>query len=108
MRLSNTAVPKYYGQFRQQVIAGKIPVCENVALEMNRIDRLIADDRYYYDPEATECWIRFCENELTLTNGDDLFLLDTFKLWAEQVYGWYYFLETQVYNKNTEQWKQSL
>lgn len=108
MRLSNTAVPKYYGQFRQQVIAGKIPVCENIALEMNRIDRLIADDRYYYDQEATECWIRFCENELTLTNGDDLFLLDTFKLWAEQVYGWYYFLETQVYNKNTEQWETKL
>lgn len=108
MRLSNTAVPKYYGQFRQQVISGKIPVCENIALEMNRIDRLIADDRYYYDPEATECWIRFCENELTLTNGDDLFLLDTFKLWGEQVYGWYYFLETQVYNKNTEQWETKL
>lgn len=97
MRLSNTAVPRYYGEFREKVIRGDIPVCETVSMEMNRIDDLIRDPNIYYDPEPVEGWIRFCENELTLTDGTDLFLLDTFKLWAEQVYGWYYFTKKNIY-----------
>lgn len=97
MPLSNTAIPKYYGQFREAVMRGEIPVCETVSLEMNRIDELIANPGIYYDPEPVEGWIRFCENELTLTDGSDLHLLDTFKLWGEQVYGWYYFVERSVY-----------
>lgn len=97
MALSNTAVPRYYGEFRDRVIRGEIPVCETISLEMNRIDELIDNPRYYYDDEAVEGWISFCEGELTLTDGSDLTLLDTFKLWAEQVYGWYYFLEKSVY-----------
>ena len=97
MPLSNTATPKYYGQFREAVMRGEIPVCETVSLEMNRIDELIANPGIYYDPEPVEGWIRFCENELTLTDGSDLHLLDTFKLWGEQVYGWYYFVERSVY-----------
>lgn len=96
-KLSNTAVPKYYGKFRQDVIDGKIPVCETIALEMNRIDDLIRSPSIYYDEDAVEGWIRFCENELTLTDGSDMHLLDTFKLWGEQVYGWYYFVERTVY-----------
>lgn len=96
-KLSNTAVPKYYGKFRDDVIAGKIPVCETIALEMNRIDDLIRSPSIYYDEDAVEGWIRFCENELTLTDGSDMHLLDTFKLWGEQVYGWYYFVERTVY-----------
>lgn len=95
--LSNTAVPKYYGEFRDAVLRGEIPICETVNLEMNRIDQLIADPRYYYDDQAVEGWIEFCENELTLTDGGDLHLLDTFKLWGEQVYGWYYFIERSVF-----------
>lgn len=95
--LSNTAVPKYYGEFRDAVLRGEIPVCETIDLEMNRIDQLIADPRFYYDDKAVEGWIAFCENELTLTDGGDLYLLDTFKLWAEQVYGWYYFIERSVF-----------
>lgn len=95
--LSNTAVPKYYGQFRDAVLRGEIPVCETIDLEMNRIDQLIADPRFYYDDKAVEGWIAFCENELTLTDGGDLYLLDTFKLWAEEVYGWYYFIERSVF-----------
>lgn len=95
--LSNTAVPRYYGEFRDKVLNGEMPVCETIDLEMNRIDKLIKDPRYYYDDFKVEGWIRFCENELTLTDGSDLFLLDSFKLWAEQVYGWYYFVEKQVY-----------
>lgn len=95
--LSNTAVPKYYGAFRQAVINGEIPVCETISLEMNRIDDLIRNPGVYYDPNKVEGWIRFCENELTLTDGSDLHLLDTFKLWGEQVYGWYYFMEKSVY-----------
>lgn len=95
--LSNTAVPVYYGQFRDKVIDGEIPVNKEVMLEMNRIDRLIRNPRYYYDPEPVECYIRFCENELTLTDGSDLHLLDTFKLWAEELYGWYYFITKSVY-----------
>lgn len=97
MRLSNTATPKYYAQFRQAVLNGEFPVNEKISLEMNRIDELIQNPRYYYDEEAVEGWIRFCENELTLTDGSDLFLLDSFKLWSEQVYGWYYFVEKSVY-----------
>lgn len=95
--LSNTAVPRYYGEFRDKVLNGEIPVCETIDLEMNRIDQLIRDPAYYYDDSAVEGWIEFCENELTLTDGSDLWLLDTFKLWAEQVYGWYYFIEKEVY-----------
>lgn len=95
--LSNTATPKYYGEFRQKVIDRKIPVPETISMEMNRIDELIRNPKYYYDDEAVEGWIRFCENELTLTNGEDMFLLDSFKLWGEQVYGWFYFEERSVY-----------
>lgn len=96
-RLSNTAVPKYYGMFRDAVMNGEIPVCETISLEMNRIDDLIANPGVYYDENAVEGYIRFCENELTLTDGSPLVLLDSFKLWAEQVYGWYYFEERSVY-----------
>lgn len=95
--LSNTATPKYYGEFRDKVINGEIPVNEMISLEMNRIDDLIRNPGVYYDPAPVEGWIRFCENELTLTDGSDLHLLDTFKLWAEQVYCWYYFVEKSVY-----------
>ena len=97
MSLSNTAVPKYYGEFRNQVIRGEIPVCETISMEMNRIDSLINNRGIYYDDEAVEGFIRFCEHELTLTDGSDLYLLDTFKLWAEQLFGWYYFIERSVY-----------
>lgn len=97
MSLSNTATPKYYGQFREAVIRGEIPVCETISLEMNRIDRLIDNPGVYYDEDAVEGWIRFCESELTLTDGSDLVLLDTFKLWGEQVYGWYIFIQKSVY-----------
>lgn len=97
MALSNTAVPKYYGKFRDAVIRGEIPVCETISLQMNRIDDLIANSCFYYDPKPVEGFIRFCEKELTLTDGGDLRLLDTFKLWAEDVYGWYYFIERSVW-----------
>ncbi len=97
MALSNTAVPRYYGMFRDAVIRGEIPVCNEVAMEMNRIDELIADPEVYYDDEAVEGWIAYCESELTLTDGSDLHLLDSFKLWGEQVFGWYYFIERSVY-----------
>lgn len=97
MSLSNTATPKYYGEFRRKVINGEIPVCETISLEMNRIDSLIRDPRYYYDEDAVEGWIRYCEGELTLTDGSDMKLLFSFKLWAEQVYGWYYFEVRSVY-----------
>lgn len=95
--LSNTAIPKYYGQFREAVIRGEIPVCEKISMEMNRIDALIADPTVYYDGDVVEGWIKFCEGELTLTDGSELHLLFTFKLWAEQVYGWYRFVERSVY-----------
>lgn len=95
--LSNTAVPIYYGKFREAVIRGEIPVNQEISLEMNRIDDLIANPGVYYDDEAVEGWIRFCENELTLTDGTDLYLLDTFKLWGEQIFGWYYFVDRSVY-----------
>lgn len=100
--LSNTATPKYYGQFRDAVLRGEIPVCETVSLEMNRIDDLIRNPKIYYDPKPVEGWIRFCENELTLTDGTDLRLLDSFKLWAEQIYGWYYFIRRSVYQPNED------
>lgn len=97
MALSNTAVPKYYGQFRDAVIRGEIPICKEIEMEMNRIDDLIANPGMYYDDKAVEGWIKYCENELTLTDGSDLNLLDSFKLWGEQVFGWYYFVEKEVY-----------
>ena len=97
MALSNTAVPKYYGMFRDAVIRGEIPVCETVSMEMNRIDALIANPGIWYDDQAIQGFINYCENELTLTNGEDLHLLDSFKLWAEQIFGWYYFVERSVY-----------
>ena len=97
MALSNTAVPKYYGEFRDAVIRGEIPVCREVSLEMNRIDDLIANPGVWYDDEAIDGFISYCEKELTLTNGEDLFLLDSFKLWAEQIFGWYYFVDRSVY-----------
>ena len=97
MSLSNTATPKYYAQFRDEVVRGNIPVCKEISLEMNRIDSLIANRGVYYDEDAVEGFIAFCENELTLTDGSDLVLLDSFKLWAEQVFGWYYFVERSVY-----------
>lgn len=97
MGLSNTATPRYYGQFRDEVLRGNIPVCEEVSMEMNRIDALIANPSIYYDEDAVEGFIEFCECELTLTDGADLILLDTFKVWAEQVFGWYYFVERSIY-----------
>ena len=100
MSLSNTAVPIYYGQFRDAVIRGEIPVNKEIAMEMNRIDKLIESPKYYYDDEAINGFIDFCEGELTLTDGSDLHLLPTFKLWAEQIYGWYYFQEKSVYEPN--------
>lgn len=97
MALSNTAVPKYYGMFRDAVIQGEIPINREIELEMNRIDSLIGDKDIYYDDMAVEGFIRYCENEMTLTDGADLTLLDTFKLWAEEIFGWYYFVEKQVW-----------
>lgn len=97
MALSNKAVPKYYGRFREAVIRGDIPICKEIEMEMHRIDDLIANPAMYYDPEPVECWVKFCENELTLTDGSDLHLLDSFKLWGEQVFCWYYFKERTVY-----------
>lgn len=97
MALSNTAVPKYYGEFRDAVIRGEIPVCREISMEMNRIDDLIANPGIWYDDKAIDGFIKYCESELTLTNGEDLYLLDTFKLWAEQIFGWYYYVERSVY-----------
>ena len=102
--LSNTATPKYYGAFRDAVLRGEIPVNEKISLEMNRIDALIADPEVYYDDKKVEGWIKFCEKELTLTNGDDVHLLDTFKLWAEQVYGWWYYVDRQVFDAETKRY----
>lgn len=98
MALSNVAVPKYYGMFRDAVLRGEIPVCREVEMEMNRIDDLIANPGVWYDDEAVEGWIEFCEEELTLTDGSDVHMLDSFKLWGEQVFGWYYFIERTVYD----------
>ena len=97
MALSNTATPKYYGRFREAVLRGEIPVCKEISMEMNRIDDLIANPGVYYDDKAVDGFIKYCENELTLTDGGDLILLDSFKLWAEQIFGWYYFIERSVY-----------
>lgn len=97
MALSNTAVPKYYGMFRDAVMRGEIPVCETIEMEMNRIDSLIENPGVWYDDEAIDGFIKYCEQELTLTDGEDLHLLDSFKLWAEQIFGWYYFVERSVY-----------
>jgi phage terminase large subunit-like protein len=102
MSLSNTATPKYYKQFRDSVLQGQIPVCKEIAMEMNRIDELIENPSVYYDIDAVEGFIDFCETELTLTDGADLHLLDTFKLWAEQIFGWYYFIERSVYEPNQD------
>lgn len=102
MALSNTAVPKYYGQFRDAVIRGEIPVCKEISMEMNRIDSLIANPNIYYDDSAVEGWVRFCERELTLTDGTDLHLLDYFKLWGEQVFGWYYYVQRSIYQPNED------
>ena len=98
--LSNTATPKYYGLFRDQVLRGEIPVCKEIEMEMNRIDGLIRNPQFYYDIDAVEGFIKFCESELTLTDGSDLFLLDTFKLWAEEIFGWYYFVDRSVAVQN--------
>lgn len=97
MALSNVATPKYYGKFRDAVIRGEIPVCEEISMEMNRVDALIDNPVVWYDDQAVEGFIRYCENELTLTDGEDLHLLDTFKLWAEQIFGWYYFVDRSIY-----------
>lgn len=102
MSLSNTAVPKYYGEFRDAVIRGDIPVCKEIAMEMNRIDDLIANPGIYYDSNAVEGWIKYCESELTLTDGSDLALLPSFKLWGEELFGWYYFLERSIYCPNPD------
>ena len=102
MALSNTATPKYYGEFRDAVIRGEIPVCETISMEMNRIDALIDNPGVYYDDQAIQGFINYCEKELTLTNGEDLALLDSFKLWAEQIFGWYYFVERSVYEPNED------
>ena len=102
MALSNTATPKYYGQFREAVIRGEIPVCKEISMEMNRIDDLIANPGIWYDDQAVEGFISFCESELTLTDGEDLKLLDSFKLWAEQIFGWYYFVERSVYEPSPD------
>lgn len=102
MALSNTATPRYYGQFREAVIRGEIPVCKEISMEMNRIDDLIANPGIWYDDQAVEGFISYCEEELTLTDGEDLKLLDSFKLWAEQIFGWYYFVERSVYEPSPD------
>ena len=100
--LSNTATPKYYGQFREKVLAGKIRVNREVSMEMNRIDSLIANPNYYYDDKAVEGWISYCEGELTLTDGSNLVLLDSYKLWGEALFGWFYFIKRTVYTPNSD------
>ena len=100
MALSNTAVPKYYGRFRDAVVRGEIPICKEISMEMNRIDDLIANPGIWYDDQAVQGFINFCEHELTLTDGEDLYLLDSFKLWAEEIFGWYYFVERSIYDPN--------
>ena len=102
MALSNTATPKYYGQFRDAVLRGEIPVNREISMEMNRIDELIANPGIWYDDQAIQGFINYCENELTLTDGEDLYLLDSFKLWAEQIFGWYYFVERSVYEPSPD------
>lgn len=102
MSLSNTATPRYYGKFRDAVMRGEIPVCKEIAMEMNRIDDLIANPGVWYDDEAINGFVEYCENELTLTDGEDLNLLDSFKLWAEEIFGWYYFVERSVYEPSKD------
>ena len=102
MALSNTATPVYYGQFRDAVIRGEIPVCEEISMEMNRIDALIDNPGVWYDDQAIRGFVDYCENELTLTNGEDLKLLDSFKLWAEQIFGWYYYVDRSIYQPNPD------
>ena len=102
MSLSNTATPRYYEEFRDAVIRGEIPVNNEVSMEMNRIDDLIANPEFYYDEDAVEGWISYCENELTLTDGSPLNLLPTFKLWGEELFGWFYFVEHSVYVPNRD------
>lgn len=102
--LSNTATPIYYGQFREAVLRGEIPVNREISMEMNRIDALIKDPDVYYDDNAIEGWIKYCENELTLTDGSDFNMLDTFKLWGEQIFGWYYFLEKSVFDPHSKRY----
>ena len=102
MALSNTATPKYYGMFRDAVIRGEIPVCEEISMEMNRIDALIANPGIWYDDQAIQGFVNYCENELTLTDGEDLHLLDSFMLWAEQIFGWYYFVERSVFEPSPD------
>jgi len=102
MALSNTAAPRYYKEFREKVLKGDIPVCKEISMEMNRIDALIKNKGIYYDSEAVEGFIRYCEKELTLTDGADLVLLDSFKLWAEQIFGWYYYVERSVYQPSPD------
>ena len=102
MTLSNTATPKYYGQFRDAVLRGEIPVCKEISMQMNRIDGFIANPGIYYDDQAVEGWIKSCESELTLTDGSDLKLLDSFKLWGEDVFGWYYFVERSVWEPSLD------
>lgn len=100
--LSNTATPRYYGEFREKVIRGEIPVCQTISMEMNRIDSLIANPAFYYDDRAIDGYVQYCENELTLTDGSDLHLLDTFKLWAESLLAWFYFVDRSVYEPNPD------
>lgn len=102
MALSNTATPTYYGRFRDSVLRGEIPVNREIAMEMNRIDKLIANPNIYYDDLAVEGWVKYCENELTLTDGSDVHMLDSFKLWGEQIFGWWYFVERPVWQPATE------
>ena len=102
MALSNEAVPIYYGRFREAVMRGEIQICKEIEMEMNRIDALIANPGVYYDDRAVEGFVKYCENELTLTDGSDLKLLDSFKLWAEQIFGWYYFEERSVPRPNPD------
>lgn len=102
MSLSNTATPRYYGEFRDKVLRGEVPICKEISLEMNRIDALIANPGIYYDDKAVDGFVAFCENELTLTDGSDLRLLDSFKLWAEQIFGWYYYVERSVYEPDAD------
>ena len=102
MALSNTATPIYYGKFRDAVMRGEIPVNKEISMEMNRIDELIANPGIYYDDQAINGFIEFCESELTLTDGADLHLLDSFKLWAEQIFGWYYFVERSVFEPSPD------
>lgn len=102
MALSNTAVPHYYGEFRKAVLRGEIPVCETIAMQMKRIDALIDNPGIWYDEDAIEGWVAFCENELTLTDGSDVYLLDSFKLWAEDLYSWFYFQDISAFEPNQD------